>query len=360
MGASLSAYNNDDGGPPMDGPNGSVPLGAVDVPFRARSEGRRTSPQCGEVPLVEVPHAPHECPPALSRALSPAEFERLMSPLDAVAQRTGMTYLGARVVSARVGYGSVPLLLALIVASVADAYIGSGGVRHSRSSIASPIYIAAVVSAAALLLIAVVLTRRVNRRERAAAQAVRDALGQLVAPAMAARGVSVDVVAVLAHAGAARFIGGGVVCTYAVRFGLPPSLQLGPPAPMMMMVVAPGPGGYGGTMMVPVAAPLGYPVQGYPAPQQHFFPSSPSGVYAPSPQHQHQHQHQHQQQLQPVPMAQYATPQAPSGAGEAPPGMQARPQQQLQNPYRGASGGSSGGGSGGGSGGLPSSAKQAS
>jgi hypothetical protein len=347
MGASLSAYNND-GGPPMDGPNGSVPLGAVDVPFRARSEGRRTSPQCGDVPLVEVPHAPHECPPALSRALSPAEFERLMSPLDAVAQRTGMTYLGARVVSARVGYGSVPLLLALIVASVADAYIGSGGVRHSRSSIASPIYIAAVVSAAALLLIAVVLTRRVNRRERAAAQAVRDALGQLVAPAMAARGVSVDVVAVLAHAGAARFIGGGGVCTYAVRFGLPPSLQLGPPAPMMMMVVAPGPGGYGGTMMVPVAAPLGYPVQGYSAPQQqqhvHFFPSSPPGVYAPPPPPQHQHQ----QQLQPVPIAQYATPQAPSGAGEAPPGMLARPQQQLQNPSRGASSG------------LPSSAKQAS
>jgi hypothetical protein len=337
-----------------DGPElgGGAPAGYVDVPFRLRDASSRT----GGLPRGELPHAAHDCPPALAHVLSPAEFEAFMTPLDAVAQQHRMTHMAARVVSQRMGYCGIVVLLALIVASVAHSFVASertGSSSRGGGIVASPIYVAAIVAAAALLAATVALTAWVSRRERAAAQAVRDALGQHLAPAMAARGVAVDVATVMAHAGggAARWLGvggGRFGAVYAVRFCLPPQLQLQQPqlqpAPMMMLMVgAAGPGGYGG-QPIPVAAPLvGYP--GQQQPQQFFFPASPQPglVYAPQ---------QQQQQQRGVPTAQYtAQPQGAAAAGgggsdAAPPSYtQATASRYTQaNTSSGGSGGASGGG----------------
>ena len=340
-----------------DGPElgGGAPAGYVDVPFRLRDASSRAG--YAELPRGELPHAAHDCPPALAHVLSPAEFEAFMTPLDAIAQQHRMTHMAARVVSQRMGYCGIVVLLALIVASVAHSFVASertGSSSRGGGIVASPIYVAAIVAAAALLAATVALTAWVSRRERAAAQAVRDALGQHLAPAMAARGVAVDVATVMAHAGggAARWLGvggGRFGAVYAVRFCLPPQLQLQQPqlqpAPMMLLMVgAAGPGGYGG-QPIPVAAPLvGYPGQQQPQ-QQFFFPASPQPglVYAPQ---------QQQQQQRGVPTAQYAAqPQGAAAAGgggsdAAPPSYtQATASRYTQaTTSSGGSGGASGGG----------------
>jgi len=236
------------------------PPGCVDVPFRQRSGAWREQ-QC-DLPRAEIPC---DLPRELAGVLSPAEFSALMAPLQAVVEHHRMTYMAARFVGKRAGLGIAAVFLALLIAAVSlSAFTDKRGGRNRHVGV-SPLWYVDIAVTGALFGATVLFAHQLSRRELEAVADVRAVISSRLAPALAGRGVHVEVVtSPLFSERPSRL--DAVACTawgvlFSIRFQLPGSsaaLQpLQEPLSLSMARIGVVAGGHSGHA-IPVAAPVGW------------------------------------------------------------------------------------------------------
>lgn len=267
----------------------------LEVPLRAAPRGG----DCCALPRATVPHSPADCPPALAQVVPPDEFAALMAQLDAVAGRQGMTHGAARHVQRRMGFVALGFFLVFVVSSISwtlgQQRTCSGSSRSSSSrgdcgpfGASFIVYVVALVAFIVVTAAGSCYARSLLVREQRAAQALREEAARL-APALAARGVSLDIGEAVQLGGSSRRLA-VMSLTYTVRFGLPPGLMMvaGPGGQPVGMVALPPPPpgayyppGYAAAGYHPgYAVPTAVPVVGYAAPPPHPQPYVVGGAAA--------------------------------------------------------------------------------